>query len=125
MAASIETLKPEIGPSSIVTTPEDVAVSETSRDEGVEQIPSTPQPLQVQTGDDQTVQVTPVPAPAAPQGPAITIPASQTQLTQMAQKGNTTNASTGWAVFWLRQLKKALKKHWSVLVGGGNPGENV
>ena len=119
MAASIEIEKPQVPVTEIPDQPE---ISKQSELEGVEVVQGTPSAVQVQKGGDQAQQVTPVPAPPAASGPSITIPSDQTALTQMS-KGNTTNASTGWALYWIRQIKKALKKHWFVLVLGNQNNE--
>lgn len=116
---------PEIQPQTPVEIPNAPEVGPKGQEAGVEAVsetPSTggPQPAQQpQQQADPQAQVTPVPAPADPAGPAITIPSDQQALKQQS-KGSVSDAKTWSAVFWLRMVKKALLKHWNVLVKGGS-----
>ena len=51
------------------------------------------------------------------QTPTITLPADDAHLNTQA-KGNASNASTWRAVYWLRQIKRALKFGWKIITGG-------
>lgn len=76
---------------------------------------ATPQAPQVVA----TAPVQPQPQPAnqtVSDTPTVTIPTSQTALTQMAQ-GNPGDSMTWLAHFWERVVKKALKKGWHVVFG--------
>lgn len=119
---------PEIQPQTPVEIPNAPEVGPKGQEAGVEAVsetPSTggPQPVaQQKPQDDTQAQVTPVPVPADPSGPAITIPSDPQALKQQS-KGSVSDAKTWSAVFWLRMVKKALLKHWNILVkGGGNAG---
>jgi hypothetical protein len=100
---------------SFIERPEDFVETPTEIGEGIQSTPSQPQPPQIQTQTGQSA-VTAVPAPPAAAGPSITIPSDQGTLTQSA-KGQTSDASTWNAWFWLRMIKKALKRHINILVG--------
>jgi hypothetical protein len=83
-------------------------------EQGIVSTPSQAQQTTVQISDAQQVQITPVPAPSNVQ--SITLPADPTVLTQQS-KGSTDDSSTWFAVYWLRIMKKAVKKGFQVLVG--------
>ena len=102
----------------VLEVPEQVEQTPVMESEGVEPVQtaapaqaSIPQPLPSQP-------ITPVPQPSS-QVSTITIPADPQQLTQLS-KGSASNSLTWFAVFWLRAVKKALKKHFAVVVGN-NP----
>lgn len=83
---------------------------------GVQTTPSQVQPVQDDNG--KTI-AQPVPAPPAPDGPTVTVPApDQTVLKQMT-KGNISNSQTWFGVFWIKKIKMAIKDGISVVFKKG------
>jgi len=112
MAASPETLNPESQIKEINTNAEFV-VDETLKSAGVQTVQKdfksqirndSGKPI-IQTPPTQVISVSP--------------PADSTALGQMAG-GNTSNASTWYAKFWLRILQKALHFGWRIIGNGQN-----
>lgn len=79
---------------------------------------SIPQVIAVQDDAGQTI-AQPVPAPPAPTGPSITIPASGEEQLKELSKGPIGDSITWKGVFWLYKLRRAIKDGVQVIFGGG------
>lgn len=99
----------------VTERPEEVSSLTIERKEVVQPVPAN---FKAQVQDDTGRNVI-----STPQSQAVSmvLPASQTQLTQLA-KGNIVNSLTWFAVFWLRMVKKALHFGWNTVVRGGTKG---
>jgi hypothetical protein len=81
--------------------------------EGIQATPVTPTHVPtVQIPSGQVI--TPVPAEPSPQ--TLVIPADPPVLAQQSH-GSVSDTSTWNAFFWLRMIKKALLKHFQIVVG--------
>jgi hypothetical protein len=96
-------------PEEVTERPEDFVVPERISDI------ATPTQSQVsaQVADDQGRNLIQTPQP---QGVVVRIPSDQSSLQAMS-KGDPDNASTGFGIYWLRVIKKAVLFGWSVVMG--------
>jgi len=112
----------------MTNTPELANPQDSPTPEGVYEIPESPEiPRHVEMGgvvsrptqftaqvsDDQGNQLVIAPAISAV---TIKLPAHPTQLEAWSQ-GDADDALTGFAIFWIRLIKKALKFGWNTIVG--------
>lgn len=100
---------PERRPSSIKETKEEFDIPESLEDTGIEKV-ETAFTARVKDGKKPLIQ-----SPSTTQV-SVKVPKPQQVLEEQA-KGDTKEASTGFARFWLRMIKKALHFGKKIIVG--------
>lgn len=99
----------------VVDIPDQPEIPDVVEQAGVVQAQPTMQPV---VGDNNQPVAQPVPAPPAPTGPSITIPASGEEQLERLSKGSINDSKTWFGVYWLYKIRRALKEGLGIIFGG-------